>query len=92
MKIRLVRKRDGREVPFDKHKIAAAVARAQSAVGDEDAQAAADVADIVELALARRYLGERTLVPSVSEALPGIEEIQDLVEQALIELGHAAVA
>jgi hypothetical protein len=95
VKLRLVKKRDGREVPFTKDKIAAAVARAQAAVGEDDPQAATDVADIVELALARRYLGERTLVPaggSGGEMVPGIEEIQDLVEQALIELGHAAVA
>jgi hypothetical protein len=92
VKLRLVKKRDGRQAPFDKQKIAAAVSRAQASVGEEDVQAAADVADIVELALARRYLGERTLVPSGGEMVPGIEEIQDLVEQALIELGHAAVA
>lgn len=92
MKIRRIEKRDGRAVPFDKQKIAAAVARAQAAVGENDPQAANDVADIVEMALARRYLGERTLVPNQGETLPGIEEIQDLVERALVELGHAAVA
>ena len=92
MRIRRVTKRDGRSVPFDKVKIAAAVRRAQAAVGADDERAALDVADIVELALTRRYVGERTLVPSGGEAVPGIEEIQDLVEQALIELGHAAVA
>jgi hypothetical protein len=85
LKIRRIRKRDGREVPFDKQKIAEAVGKAQAAVGETDALFASEVSDVVELALRRRYQG-------TPDALPGIEEIQDLVEQALIELGHAAVA
>jgi hypothetical protein len=86
MKIRRVRKRDGREVPFDLAKIQEAVQRAQAAVSEEEPQFAHDVAEIVELALERRYTGHG------AEPVPGIEEIQDLVEQALIELGRAAVA
>ncbi len=85
MKIRRIRKRDGREAPFDKQKIAEAVGKAQSAVGENDPLFAGEVSDVVELALRRRYQG-------AEDVLPGIEEIQDLVEQALIELGHAAVA
>ena len=85
MKIRRIRKRDGREVPFDKQKIAEAVTKAQGAVGENDALFASEVSDVVELALRRRY-------QAAEDVLPGIEEIQDLVEQALIELGHAAVA
>jgi len=85
VKIRRIIKRDGREVPFDKQKIAEAVSKAQSAVGENDALFASEVSDVVELALRRRY-------QAAQDALPGIEEIQDLVEQALIELGHAAVA
>jgi hypothetical protein len=86
MKIRRVKKRDGREVPFDPAKIAAAVARAQAAVGEDDLEFAREVAQIVELALERRYAA------TVPEPVPGIEEIQDLVEKALIELGRAAAA
>jgi len=85
VKIRRVKKRDGREVPFDKQKIAEAVGKAQSAVGEQDPLFASEVSDVVELALRRRYQG-------IEEPIPGIEEIQDLVELALIELGHAAVA
>jgi hypothetical protein len=81
MKIRRIRKRDGREVPFDKQKIAEAVGKAQAAVGETDALFPSEVSDVVELALRRRYQG-------TPDALPGIEEIQDLVEQALIELGR----
>jgi hypothetical protein len=85
VKIRRIKKRDGREVPFDKQKIAEAVGKAQAAVGEQDPLFAGEVSDVVELALRRRYAG-------ADEAVPGIEEIQDLVELALIELGHASVA
>lgn len=91
MKLRRIRKRDGREVPFDKTKISDAVSRAQAAVGAPDPHFAAEVADIVEMALLRRHAAAEGR-HAAGESVPGIEEIQDLVEQALIELGHAAVA
>lgn len=90
IRITRVRKRDGREVPFEKVKISDAVGRAQSAVGIADPHFAAEVADVVEMALVRRYTQGRDA--RGPEPVPGIEEIQDLVEQALIELGHASVA
>ena len=76
-----MRKRDGREVPFDRAKIQSAVERAQASVGSLDKHAAAEVADLVEMALVRRYALERTQSALPLEAVPGIEEIQDLVEQ-----------
>lgn len=88
-RITRVKKRDGREVPFDKAKISDAVGRAQAAVGAADPHFAAEVADVVEMALARRASQPTDLRTPV---VPGIEEIQDLVEQALVELGHASVA
>ena len=119
MSIRRVRKRDGREVPFDKEKIRVAVLAAQTAVGENDPVFAGEVAELVELALRRRYAwtGKRARTgPGLAEgesgifdfhdqegteldaettqveAVPDIEQIQDLVEIGLIELGHAAVA
>jgi hypothetical protein len=86
MSIQRVRKRDGREVPFEIAKIADAVGRAQAAVGEDDPQFASEVAQLVELALARRAAIHG---PGL---VPDIEEIQDLVERALIELGRSAVA
>lgn len=107
MSLRRVRKRDGREVAFDKSHIAAAVRSAQNAVGEHDPLFAEEVADLVELTLRRRYAwrsggarkeplfegaeGEGLEDPAV-ESIPKIEEIQDLVEIGLIELGRAAVA
>lgn len=93
-----VRKRDGREAPFDARKIEAAVAKALAAVGEQDAGFAREIASVVELTLDNRYpanadaASTRTGAARAAEAAPDIEEIQDLVEQALIELGRANVA
>jgi transcriptional regulator NrdR family protein len=104
MSIRRVRKRDGREVPFDKHKVKEAVLAAQAAVGEADDGLAGEVADLVELTLARYYSGQRNGGADEgffseddeagvrAEAIPDIEEIQDLVEKALIEMGRAAAS
>jgi len=81
-----VAKRDGREVPFDEGKIRSAVARALCAVGEDDPALPGEVATLVRLALEQRHASAGTL------GVPHIEEIQDLVERALIELGRAAVA
>mgnify|MGYP001478427268 CR=1 FL=1 len=85
-----VRKRDGREAPFDARKIEAAVAKALAAVGEEDAGFAREIAGVVELTLENRY--PANVGAGAAQAAPDIEEIQDLVEQALIELGRANVA
>ncbi len=83
-----MRLRDGTDAPFDKRRIQAAVARAQEAAGATDPQAAAEVAELVELALGRRFGSDR----GPAGAPPDLEAIGDLVEEALIELGHAAAA
>ncbi len=89
-----VRKRDGREAPFDRAKIAAAVAAALRAAGEPDPAFAGEVAAVVELALRERCAARRAEAGALGEdgATPTIEEIQDLVEQALIELGRAKAA
>ena len=74
-------KRDGSEVLFDSGRIEAAVLRALVAVGEDDSGFARDVAEVVTLALASRP-GDP----------PGVEQVQDLVEQALVEMGRAKVA
>ena len=98
---RLVRKRDGRTVPFERIKIERAVASAMSAAGEEDGEFAKDVARVVELAcerdaeLALRGVSKRRRGGEASEPeapIPDIESIQDKVEQALIGMGRGAVA
>ncbi len=83
MMLARVTKRDGRQVHFDESKIRDAIAKAMSAVGEPDDGFAGEVAGVVRLTLEDRH---------GSGHVPHIEEIQDLVEQALIELGRSAVA
>ena len=80
--IRQVRKRDGRLVPFDKSKIANAIFKAAQAVGGEDRALADELANVVVLFLEKHY----------AYMVPGIEDIQDMVEKVLIETGHAKTA
>jgi len=82
--VRTVRKRDGRLVPFDRERIVDAVRRAQEAARDEDPHFAREVADVVALTLGARV--------AAKAAEPDVEQIQDLVEQALVEMGRAPVA
>lgn len=88
-------KRDGREVPFDERKIAAAIGKALAAVGEDDPQLGTELARVVALTLEGRHdAADRssTAERGSRASLPDIEEIQDLVEQALIEMGRASVA
>ncbi|MCY2960668.1 MAG: ATP cone domain-containing protein [Planctomycetota bacterium] len=99
MRIARIRRRDGAIVPFERRLVEGAVARAAERAGDEGSRAPAEVADLVEMALGRRYGPDRVRAPDVAggqpngtASLPGVEEIEDLIEEALIELGHAGVA
>lgn len=77
-----IRKRDGRELPFNIEKIGNAIFKAASVSGGKDYQTAMDLAEqVVE------YL-ESTL----QEKVPSVEDIQDAVEKILIETGHAKTA
>ena len=75
-------KRGGREVSFDKGKIADAIFKAAVAVGGEDRLMAEELASAVTLFLRKKF-GHKG---------PSIEEIQDIVEEVLIETGHARTA
>ena len=79
----MIVKRDGRAVPFRREKISSAVYRAAVACGGRDLEEAERVTDDVLAMLARR---------SGTGSWPTVEEIQDLVEKALIERGHARTA
>jgi transcriptional regulator NrdR family protein len=89
-RLELVKKRDGRIVPFQRQKIADAVLKAMEAAGEPDVRFAGEVAAIVELSLVERL----SALPEGDAAArtPHIETIQDLVERALMELGRANVA
>ena len=85
---RRIRKRDGREVPFDSARIAAAVRRAMTTVGEDDPPFPQEVADVVTLTLAARAAAPGRGRPEV----PTVEGVQDLVEEVLVQMGRAALA
>ncbi len=80
----LVRKRDGRIVPFDREKIVEAIYKAVRAVGGSDRDRAVKLANEVTLLLFKNFFKKGSI--------PHVEEIQDTVEKVLIENGHAKVA
>ncbi len=79
---RLVRKRSGKIVPFDRKKITTAIFKAAQEVGGRDQEIAERLTDEVLLYL----YSER------GDNLPQVEEIQDAIEKVLIERGHARTA
>jgi ribonucleoside-triphosphate reductase len=77
-----VRKRDGRVVDFDERKIADAIYKAALSVGAEDRFLAEELASVVTLFIEKSF----------AAGIPGIEDVQDMVERVLIETGHARTA
>ncbi len=77
-----VKKRDGRLVKFNKNKIVDAIFESAQEVGGHNRQIAKKVAEE-----AINYLVDR-----VASDVPTVEEIQDCVEKALVETGHAKTA
>ncbi len=81
-KILFIRKRDGREVPFDQAKITEAIFKAAQAIGGDDRQLAEMLAGKVVDYLKGKF----------DDADFGVEDVQDAVEKVLIEDGHAKTA
>jgi len=79
---RLVRKRSGQIVPFDRKKITTAIFRAAQEVGGRDREVAERLTDEVLL----------YLYSEKDSNLPQVEDIQDAIEKVLIERGHAKTA
>ncbi|NLY85123.1 MAG: anaerobic ribonucleoside triphosphate reductase [Tissierellia bacterium] len=77
-----IKKRDGREVPFNIEKISNAIFKAAQAVGGQDYNTSMELAEKVTLILNEKFQG----------TIPGVEDIQDIVEKVLIESGHAKTA
>ncbi len=100
-RIRAVRKRDGDVVPFDRGKIADAIDGAYRSVGAGDRALAEELAEAVEHFFDEKFaqaasaasLGElEAATQRGAEAVPGIEDIQDVVETVLMEMGDRQVA
>lgn len=80
-KIEKIKQRDGRIVPFDERKIVMAVLKAMKAVGEGDKEAAETIANEVVSSLKKS-----------GKVIPTVEEVQDLVEEALMKKGFYKVA
>jgi len=79
---RLVRKRSGKIVPFERRKITDAIFKAAQEVGGRDRETAERLTDEVLL----------YLYSEKGDNLPQVEEIQDAIEKVLIERGHSKTA
>ncbi|MDD5318024.1 MAG: ribonucleotide reductase N-terminal alpha domain-containing protein [Candidatus ainarchaeum sp.] len=78
-----VKKRDGRVVPFDMEKITEAIWKAAQSVGGTDRALSQALAEEVTRLINAKFSDEN---------VPGIEDIQDLVEKVLVENGHFRTA
>ncbi|HNP89036.1 MAG TPA: ribonucleoside triphosphate reductase [Candidatus Woesebacteria bacterium] len=81
--VRQICKRDGRIVDFDRKKIFIAISKAMWAVGEVDLPKARQMALEVSKILDRRFDGH---------LIPGVEQIQDIVEEVLIKNRLVAVS
>ncbi len=82
MKITKIRKRDNRIVEFNQDKITQAIFKAITAVSGKDGKVAKKLSDQAVKILNRRFKGE----------VPGVEDIQDIVEEVLIRVDLVEVA
>jgi ribonucleoside-triphosphate reductase len=80
--IQTIVKRDGREEPFEKRKIADAIFRAAESIGGQDRDRADSLASGVAIYLAKILNGRP----------PTVDQVHDAVEKVLIEMGHARTA
>ncbi len=77
-----IKKRDGREVPFNIEKISNAIFKSAQSVGGQDYKISSGLAEEVA----------RLCDEIFKNSVPGVEDIQDIVEKVLIESGHARTA
>ena len=81
--IKQIVKRDGNLVAYDRDRITSAILNATSSVGTHNRAPAEELSLKVEQMMVATY-GEN--------AIPTVEDIQDLVEQALVDTGHVKTA
>lgn len=83
IKVRYVRKRDGKLAEFDNKRIENAISKAARAVGEGNQEMAVGVSHLVMGKLLDRF-GD--------DGCPTVEEIQDIVEETIIMAGYARTA
>jgi len=82
-KLEQIKKRDGRLVPFDASRINIAISKASKEVGFNDEKEIKKISDKVVKILDDKFDGH---------TIPGVEEIQDIIIQALIDTEHTNIA
>ncbi|MBW2993507.1 ribonucleoside triphosphate reductase, partial [Candidatus Woesearchaeota archaeon] len=82
-KVPYAKKRDGKLVEFDQKKITNAIFKAAESVGGKDKTTAQQLSDKIVDVINSKF--------SIKK-IPTVEEIQDVVENVLIEQGHAKTA
>jgi len=82
LKVTKIRKRDGRIVDFDPRRIENAIHKALVATKHADGELAKKLAKQVVAKVEAKFAGQ----------IPGVEDVQDLVEQTLVENGLYEVA
>jgi len=85
MKIKSIKKRDGRIVAFDQSRITEAIWKAFQAVGSKDRKKAENISNIVVEKL-------ENIQEKEPEKIISVEEIQDVVEETLVNQGEYKVA
>ncbi len=78
-----IKKRNGSVADFDPEKLTEAIFRAAQSVGGTDRKESERVAQLAAQMIDKKYSGTDA---------PSVEDVQDMVEKALIEAGHAATA
>ncbi len=82
MPVSLIRKRDGRLVPFDPDRIKNAIHKAILAVKSEDGELAAKLSAQVVAIVEEKFKNK----------IPSVEDVQNIVEQVLIKNGYDSIA
>ena len=80
--VRKIRKRDGRIVSFDRNKVTTAIEKSILSVKAKDRTLAEPLSRQVMKIIKRKFVGK----------IPGVEDIQDIVENVLIKNGLTRVA
>ncbi len=98
MKIQTIRKRDGTVQDFDISKIESAIAKAFAETGEGNREKAKAVAELAHQKVVAMCVQAGTAAPDdpiakkCIDGSPAVEEIQDLVEQALMEMDFYTTA
>jgi len=86
--IKLIIKREGNLVPYDRDRIATAIFRAMASIKKADRR----LADAISLDVERSLVNNGGQDGRQDDATPSVEEIQDIVEKILLEQGQAETA